>query len=110
MEVACFHCRKSDDLVRNGKSRSGLQRFLCRSCKKIFQLDYLYNANQPGIHERIARLTHNGSGVRDIERCHHRCNKSSKHQFNLTSRLTLFWPIVFLLVSSREQRHDQSRG
>ncbi|WP_202969983.1 hypothetical protein, partial [Endozoicomonas atrinae] len=41
--------------------------------------------------------------------CHHRCNKSSKHQFNLTSRLTLFWPIVFLLVSSREQRHDQSR-
>ncbi|WP_238593923.1 transposase, partial [Endozoicomonas atrinae] len=42
--------------------------------------------------------------------CHHRCNKSSKHQFNLTSRLTLFWPIVFLLVSSREQRHDQSRG
>ncbi|WP_175404464.1 relaxase/mobilization nuclease domain-containing protein, partial [Endozoicomonas atrinae] len=48
---------------------------------------------------------------RQIQRtCHHRCNKSSKHQFNLTSRLTLFWPIVFLLVSSREQRHDQSRG
>ncbi|WP_175404842.1 transposase, partial [Endozoicomonas atrinae] len=44
-----------------------------------------------------------------IAKCHHRCNKSSKHQFNLTSRLTLFWPIVFLLVSSREQRHDQSR-
>ncbi|WP_066015431.1 DsbA family protein, partial [Endozoicomonas atrinae] len=43
------------------------------------------------------------------KQCHHRCNKSSKHQFNLTSRLTLFWPIVFLLVSSREQRHDQSR-
>ncbi|WP_238593837.1 hypothetical protein, partial [Endozoicomonas atrinae] len=45
-----------------------------------------------------------------VKNCHHRCNKSSKHQFNLTSRLTLFWPIVFLLVSSREQRHDQSRG
>ena len=54
--------------VKNGKARSGIQRFLCRLCGKSFQLDYLYNTNQPGTHEKIIQLTHNGFGVRDIER------------------------------------------
>ncbi|MDD7805853.1 MAG: IS1-like element transposase [Endozoicomonas sp. (ex Botrylloides leachii)] len=45
-----------------------MQRFLCCCCNKTFQRDYLYNANQPGTHEQIVQLTHNGSDVRDIGR------------------------------------------
>ncbi|WP_202969872.1 hypothetical protein, partial [Endozoicomonas atrinae] len=66
---------------------------------------YIISSDLRGLALLISRCEHIKS-----QKCHHRCNKSSKHQFNLTSRLTLFWPIVFLLVSSREQRHDQSRG
>lgn len=68
IEVTCIHCHRPDEVVKNGKARSGIQRFLCRLCGKSFQIDYLYNANQPGTHEKIVQLTHNGSGVRDIER------------------------------------------
>ncbi|WP_157673686.1 transposase-like zinc-binding domain-containing protein [Endozoicomonas ascidiicola] len=36
VDVICIHCRKSDDVVRNGKARSGLQRFLCCCCNRTF--------------------------------------------------------------------------
>ena len=68
VKVVCIHCNQSDDVIKNGKAKSGLQRFLCRLCNKSFQLDYLYNGNQPDTHEQIVQLTINGSGVRDIER------------------------------------------
>ena len=68
INVACIHCHQPDDVVKNGKAKSGLQRFLCRLCHKSFQLNYRYRANQPNTHEQIVQLTMNGSGVRNIER------------------------------------------
>ena len=68
IQVACIQCRQTQGVVKNGKAESGQQRYLCRNCKKSFQLEYIYNANQPGTHDQIVDMTMNGSGVRDIGR------------------------------------------
>src|SRR5258706_6440388 len=65
--IKCPHC-KGLDLVKNGHSRNGTQRWRCNSCKKSFQLEYHYNAHKPNIKEQIIELTLNSSGVRDIGR------------------------------------------
>ena len=65
--ITCIHCNGSD-LVKNGHSENGTQRWCCRQCKKSFQLTYRYNAHKPGIKEQITVLTLNSSRVRDISR------------------------------------------
>ena len=65
--IKCIHCKESD-LVKNGHSRNGTQRWKCNNCSKWFQLDYIYNAHKPGVKEQITELTLNSSGVRDIGR------------------------------------------
>ena len=62
--ITCSHCDGSD-LVKNGHSENGTQRWRCLQCKKSFQLTYRYNAHKPGIKEQITVLTLNSSGVRD---------------------------------------------
>ncbi|WP_320043722.1 IS1 family transposase [uncultured Desulfobacter sp.] len=66
-EIKCPRCGK-DDLMKNGHSKNGAQRYLCKNCKKCFQLDYSYNAWRPGGKEQIEKQTLNSSGVRDISR------------------------------------------
>jgi transposase-like protein len=65
--ITCSFCDCSD-LVKNGHSENGTQRWRCLQCKKSFQLTYRYNAHKPGIKEQITVLTLNSSGVRDISR------------------------------------------
>ena len=69
VEVLCVHC-SGREVVKNGKSTAGIQRYACRSahCGKTFQLMHRYNAYQPGIKERIADMAVNGSGIRDTAR------------------------------------------
>lgn len=66
-EIKCPKCGKSD-LVRNGHSKNGEQRYRCNICRKCFQIDYSYNACRPGIKEQIEKQTLNSNGVRDISR------------------------------------------
>ena len=68
IKVVCVHCVTTDGVVKNGKAPSGIQRYLCRNCKQSFQLEFVYNANKPGAHERIVDMAMNGSGVRDTSR------------------------------------------
>jgi len=68
--IRCTFCG-SEDLVKNGHSENGTQRWRCNSCKKSFQLSYKYNAWEPGVKEQIMELTLNSSGVRDISRTLH---------------------------------------
>ena len=68
IQVACVHCSSTDRIVKNGKAPSGIQRFLCHNCKQSFQLEFIYNANKPGAHERIVDMAMNGSGIRDTGR------------------------------------------
>ena len=65
--IQCAYC-SSDDLVKNGHSRNGTQRWRCNKCKKSFQREFRYHAHEPGIKEKIIELTLNSSGVRDISR------------------------------------------
>ena len=68
VHVVCIHCDQSNGVVKNGKADTGHQRYLCRNCNKSFQLDYRYNGNQLGTHDRVVSMTMNGSGIRDIGR------------------------------------------
>lgn len=62
----CRKCRSK--CVRNGKSKSGRQRYYCKGCKTHFQLEYLYNACQDEINGWITSLTKEGCGIRSIAR------------------------------------------
>ena len=67
IQINCRHCG-CDDLVRNGHSPNGRQRYRCNNCKKSFRSEYSYNACKPGVKEQIEKQTLNSSGVRDISR------------------------------------------
>ncbi|MEZ5452561.1 MAG: IS1 family transposase [Thiothrix sp.] len=67
IQVKCSSCQ-GELVYRHGKARSGIQRYRCRDCRHCFQLDYLYEANKPGVVEKISDMAMNGSGVRDTGR------------------------------------------
>jgi transposase-like protein len=70
IRVLCPHCG-SDDVVLYGKNANGKQRYLCRNSecsRKIFLLDYTYNACKPGVKKQIVDMVLNGSGTRDTGR------------------------------------------
>ena len=66
-QIHCPNCQ-STNLVKNGRSQNGAQRYCCKSCKKNFRLDYTYNACKPGMKEKIDEQILNSSGVRDTAR------------------------------------------
>ena len=65
IKIICRGCN-GDELVKNGHSRNGTQRYFCSTCGKSFQTEYSYNARRPGVRERIETQTLNSGGVRDI--------------------------------------------
>jgi transposase-like protein len=70
VKVLCPYC-ESDDVALYGKNPTGKQCFLCRNAecsRKIFLLDYSYNACKPGIKQKIVDMAMNGSGTRDTGR------------------------------------------
>jgi len=66
-QIVCPQCGCTD-LVKNGHSEKGTQRYRCKACKKSFQTDYAYKAWEPGMKDKIDEQTLNSSGVRDIAR------------------------------------------
>jgi insertion element IS1 protein InsB len=58
----------SGHTVKNGKSRTGKQRYHCRSCKKTFQAEYFYTACNQNVNQWIASLVKESCGVRSIAR------------------------------------------
>ena len=68
--VKCPWCG-SVDVVRNGVSSNGKQKYRCNNnnCPhKSFQRDYKNKACVPGMRNKIVDMTMNGSGTRDIAR------------------------------------------
>ena len=65
-KVLCRYC-SSDKLIKAGK-QSGQQRVKCKSCNRTFQLDYTYEANKPGVTDKIEKMAHNGNGIRETAR------------------------------------------
>jgi len=70
VEVKCPNCGGTN-VVKNGKSPRGAQRYNCRNelCdRKYFILDYAYTGSKPGINEQIIKMASNASGIRDTAR------------------------------------------
>ncbi|WP_187650959.1 IS1 family transposase [Xenorhabdus indica] len=68
VDVVCRYCHKSEDVKGHGKGSRGHPRYHCYACRKTFQLNYTYQACQPGMKEQIADMAMNNSGVRDTAR------------------------------------------
>ena len=68
--VTCPSCH-STDIVKNGKSKQGKQRYCCRNhqCPRCtFILDYTHNGYKPEVKQTISEMAVNGSGIRDTAR------------------------------------------
>ena len=65
--MECPHC-ESRDLVKNGCCKTGIQRYLCKDCKKCFRQHYKNRAWEPGMKDKIDNQILNSSGVRDTAR------------------------------------------
>ena len=68
--VTCASCH-SKDVIRNGKTSHGKQRYKCRnqeSPRCTFILDYTNQGYKPEVKRKIVDMSVNGSGVRDTAR------------------------------------------
>jgi transposase-like protein len=68
--IVCPYC-KSDDIVRQGKNKNGIQVYRCRNKKCLktkFQLEYKNKGWYPDTTEKIVKMAINGSGIRDTAR------------------------------------------
>ncbi len=68
--VCCPHCQ-SPDVVKNGKSGEGKQRYRCRNAdcaRASFMLDYSYRGHIPVVKQPVSEMAMNGSGIRDTAR------------------------------------------
>lgn len=68
--VECPHCH-STDVVKNGKSGEGKQRYLCQNeqcARRSFIRNYSYNGCRQEVKKKIPQMVVNGSGIRDTAR------------------------------------------
>ena len=69
----CPHCQGTD-IIRQGTTRQGKQRYRCQenSCKgRTFLLDYTYAGHAAGVKQQIIDMAMNASGIRDTARVLH---------------------------------------
>ena len=65
--VKCPYCQ-STDIVKNGKSKQGKQRYRCQNkqcVRSSFILNYTNHGYQPEVKQKISEMVTNGSGVRE---------------------------------------------
>ena len=65
--IRCTVCA-CDDLMKNGHSPNGTQRWFCKGCKKHFQRVFTHNGRLPEVKATIIEMTTNGSCIRDTAR------------------------------------------
>ena len=61
---------QSTDIVKNGKTNQGKQRYLCQNqeCPRTFITDYTHDGYKPEVKQKITEMAVNGSGIRDTAR------------------------------------------
>lgn len=64
--MKCPYCKRLS--VKNGKSRSGKQRYHCRYCKRYFIDFYTRLSYQPQTNDKIIRLLKEGLGISNLSR------------------------------------------
>ncbi|MDC9624088.1 IS1 family transposase [Xenorhabdus sp. XENO-7] len=68
VDVHCRYCHTSEDVKGHGKGNGGYPRYRCYACRKVFQLEYTYQACKPGVKEQIVDMAMNNGGIRDTAR------------------------------------------
>lgn len=63
----CPRC-DGNQIIKNGKTKTGKQQFFCKTCKKRFIDFYTYNAYHPDLNQQIIILTNEGLGIRSTAR------------------------------------------
>jgi len=62
-------CKKCNQVcVKNGKTKTGSQRYYCTLCKKSCQNNYVYQACKPNVNSKLVALLKEGCGIRSISR------------------------------------------
>lgn len=64
--MECKRC--GNESVKNGKGKTGTQRYFCKGCKRYWQNSYLYKACNQGIDQNIITLCKESCGIRSIAR------------------------------------------
>jgi len=68
--VYCPSCN-STNVVKNGKTQEGKQRYRCRNTecqRRSFIKEYSYRGYLPQVKQQISDMAMNGSGIRDTAR------------------------------------------
>ena len=71
LEPVCCPTCHSPDVIKNGKSNEGKQRYRCRNsdcARASFILDYTYRGYLPEVKQQSSDMAMNGSGIRDTAR------------------------------------------
>ena len=67
VNLKCYHCQ-SENIVRNGKTNNGKQRYLCKDCGKMSRDDPQPNGYTPDEREQILRAYEERSSLRGLPR------------------------------------------
>lgn len=67
INLTCRHCG-SENIVRNGQTANGKQRFLCRDCRRRSRDDPQPNGYTEEQREEILRAYHERSSLRGLSR------------------------------------------
>jgi IS1 family transposase/transposase-like protein len=62
----CVHC--GSHMIKYGKSKTGKQRYQCKTCGKVQQINYRYKAYEKTVNNNIISLTKEGVGIRGLSR------------------------------------------
>ena len=71
LEPICCPSCNSTNVVKNGKSDEGKQRYRCRNAecsRRSFIREYSYRGYLPEVKQQICDMAVNGSGIRDTAR------------------------------------------
>jgi len=70
--TSCIRCVDIEKtMVKNGKTKSGKQRYICKNCKGTQVESYSYPAYNPNLNQQIITLTKEGLGIRSTARVLH---------------------------------------
>ncbi len=67
VKLKCYHCQ-SENLVRNGKTNNGKQRYLCTDCEKMSRDNPQPNGYTQAQREQILRAYEERSSLRGLTR------------------------------------------
>lgn len=65
-QPVCHLCGQFNCVRKHGFARSGFQRYYCTSCKRTFQINYIYQGNEANILRQIKILLAEGKSRMEI--------------------------------------------